>query len=140
MTSNKEEVDIIEMYGNDAICTKEKFISMHKVEQKGISEDEAIKKLQTYGYNEVKQAKPKKCYNYFLQSLITPFNCILLGIVAILIYTDVYLATNPNYANIIVIAILVTASTLLDFFEEYRSNKAAEKLRDKCDPADYKNV
>lgn len=130
MTSNKEEVDIIEMYGNDVICTKEKFISMHKVEQKGISEDEAIKKLQTYGYNEVKQAKPKKWYNYFLQSLITPFNCILLGIVAILIYTDVYLATNPNYANIIVIAILVTASTLLDFFEEYRSNKAAEKLRE----------
>ena len=28
------------------------------------------------------------------------------------------------------IAILVTASTLLDFFEEYRSNKAAEKLKE----------
>ncbi len=36
----------------------------------------------------------------------------------------------PSYANIIVIAILVTASTLLEFFEEYRSNKAAEKLKE----------
>ena len=41
-----------------------------------------------------------------------------------------YLAEVPNYANIIVIAILVTASTLLEFFEEYRSNKAAEKLKE----------
>ena len=36
---------------------------------------------------------------------------------------------TPSFANITVIAILVTASTLLDFFEEYRSNKAAEKLK-----------
>ena len=43
---------------------------------------------------------------------------------------NVRLAEAPSYANIIVIAILVIASTLLDFFEEYRSNKAAEKLRE----------
>ena len=49
---------------------------------------------------------------------------------AILFYTDVYLPQTPSYANIIVIAILVTASTLLEFFEEFRSNKAAEKLKE----------
>ncbi len=52
------------------------------------------------------------------------------GIVAILFYTDVYLPETPSYANIIVILVLVTASTLLEFFEEYRSNKAAEKLKE----------
>lgn len=83
-----------------------------------------------YGFNEIKKVKPKKWYNYFLESLFTPFNSILLGIVIILIYTDIYLPPTPSYANIIVIAILVTASTLLDFFEEYRSNKAAEKLKE----------
>ena len=45
-------------------------------------------------------------------------------------YTDVYLAETPSYANIVVIVILVTASTLLEFFEEYRSNKAAQKLKE----------
>ena len=44
-------------------------------------------------------------------------------------YTDIYLAEAPNYANIIVIIILVAVSTLLDFLSEYRSNKAAEKLK-----------
>ena len=52
------------------------------------------------------------------------------GIVLILFYTDVYLAEKPSYANIIVILVLVTASTLLEFFEEFRSNKAAEKLKE----------
>ena len=52
------------------------------------------------------------------------------GIVFILFYTDVYLAEDSNYANIIVILVLVTASTLLEFFEEFRSNKAAEKLKE----------
>ena len=70
------------------------------------------------------------CFHYFIQSLITPFNCILIGIAIILVYTDIYLAQNPSYANIIVIVILVAASTLLDFFESYRSNKAAEKLKE----------
>ncbi len=62
--------------------------------------------------------------------MFSPFNCILLAIVLILFYTDVYLAETPSYANIIVIIILVMASTLLEFFEEYRSNKAAQKLKE----------
>ena len=39
------------------------------------------------------------------------------------------MAENPNYANIIVICVLVIVSTLLDFISEYRSNKSAEKLK-----------
>ena len=62
-----------------------------------------------------------------MKSLLTPFNCILLGIAVVLSYTDIIIAETPNYANIIVIVILVFISTLLEFFEEYRSNKAAEK-------------
>ena len=58
---------------------------------------------------------------------LTAFYC---GIVGILLYTDVYLPPKPSYANILVIIILVIASTLLEFFEEYRSNKAAEKLKE----------
>ena len=51
-------------------------------------------------------------------------------IAIILVYTDIYLPQDPSYANIIVIVILVTVSTFLDFIESYRSNKAAEKLKE----------
>ena len=47
----------------------------------------------------------------------------------VLFYTDVILQENANYSNIIVILILVSASTLLEFSQEYRSNKAAIKLK-----------
>lgn len=131
MTNNsiKEEVNISKLYGTEATLTKEQFIQKYKINENGLSSNAADEILRNLGLNEIKQAKPKKWYNYFLESLFTPFNCILLGIVAILIYTDIYLAPSPSYANIIVIAILVSASTLLDFFEEFRSNKAAEELK-----------
>lgn len=130
MSTQKEDVNVSKSYGAQCLMSKDDFIKTYNVKPDGLSSTEAIEKLHRYGANEIKQAKPKKWYNYFLESLFSPFNCILLGIVAILFYTDVYLAEVPSYANIIVIAILVTASTLLEFFEEYRSNKAAEKLKD----------
>ena len=130
MTNVKEEVNVSKMYGQECSLPKEDFIKKYGVTEKGLTSDEAQKRLHKYGFNEIQQAKPKKWYHYFLDSLFTPFNCILLGIVAILFYTDVYLSETPSYANIIVIAILVVVSTLLDFFEEYRSNKAAEKLKE----------
>lgn len=130
MANIKEEINIAKMYGNECTLSKEDFIKKYQINQNGLTFNKAEERIHNLGYNEIKQAKSKKWYHYFLESLITPFNCILLGIVLILLYTDVYLPETPNYANIIVIAILVTASTLLDFFEEYRSNKAAEKLKE----------
>ena len=125
----KEDVDIEKIYGHLCRTPKEDFISEFKITEKGLSDSEVEQRLHTYGYNEVTQTKPKKWYNYLLKSLFTPFNSILIGIALVLSYTDVYLAEDPNYANIIVILILVTVSTLLDFISEYRSNLAAEKLK-----------
>ena len=96
----------------------------------GLSSNQASLLLHNLGFNEIKQSKPKKWYNYFFSSLFSPFNAILLGIVFILIYTDVLLPENPSYANILVIIFLVLTSTFLEFFEEYRSNKAAQKLKE----------
>ena len=129
MANTKEDVDVNKMYANDSKLSKIEFIQKYKITENGITNEEAESKLQKLGPNEIRQAKPKKWYNYFWESLVTPFNCILIGIAFILTYTDVILPETPSYANIIVIAILVIASTLLDFFEEFRSNKAAEKLK-----------
>ena len=130
MANAKEEVNVSKMYGEECTLPRDEFIKKYKVNENGLSSEKASELIKNLGLNEIKQAKPKKWYNYFLESLFSPFNCILLGIVCILIYTDIYLPETPSYANIIVIAILVTASTLLDFFEEYRSNKAAEELKE----------
>ena len=81
--------------------------------------------LYKYGPNQLNKSKQKKWYNYLWLSFFSPFNSILISIIFVLIYTDIILSSPPNYANIIVILALIFISTLLDFFEEFSSNKAA---------------
>ena len=128
-TDKKDDVDIDEIYGHICKTSKENFISEFTIKYDGLNDTEVSERLHTNGYNEITQSKPKKWYHYFFKSLFTPFNSILLGIAIVLLYTDVYLATDPNYANIIVILVLVIVSTFLDFISEYKSNLAAEKLK-----------
>ena len=127
--SKKEDVNIEQIYGHLCKTPKEEFISEFKVSENGLTDNEVAEKIHKYGHNEITQTKPKRWYHYLIKSIFTPFNSILLGIALVLSYTDIYLAEHPNYANIIVIIVLVAVSTLLDFLSEYRSNKAAEKLK-----------
>ena len=117
------------LYEKECTSSVDEFLKENNFKKRGLSSAEAKNNLAKYGLNMMRQKKPKQWYNYFFESLFSTFNLILLGIVVVLIYTDVILSTPPNYANIIVILILITASTLLEFFEVYRSNKAAEKLK-----------
>lgn len=127
--TTKETVDVKKLYGKECVSSKEQFIDENKINLTGLSDTQTQENIKKFGINEIEQAKPKKWYNYFFESLFSPFNCILLGIILVLWYTDVLIPPSPSYANIIVILVLVLASTLLDFFEEFRSNKAAEKLK-----------
>lgn len=126
----KEDIEVKNFYGEDCILNSEEFKKKYKINEKGLSSEKASERLKNLGPNQVKQSKPKKWYNYFFASLFSPFNSILLGISFILIYTDIILPENPSPANIIVIAVLILVSTLLEFIEEFRSNNAAEKLKE----------
>lgn len=130
MPTPKEEINIQKLYGKETTLPKNELLAEFSVSSDGLSEEQVKKQKELYGPNEVSQTKPKKWYHYFLQSLFSPFNSILMGISLILIYTDIILPNEPSYANIIVIFILVAVSTFLDFFEEYKSNQAAEKLKE----------
>lgn len=130
MTKQKEDLNIRDMYGNQCILSKDDFLSKYNFDENGLSSQQAQEMIAKNGMNQVSQSKPKKWYNYFFESLFSSFNTILLGISLVLFYTDVVIPETPSYANIIVILILVIASTLLEFFEEFRSNKAAEKLKE----------
>ena len=130
MPKLKEELNIKEMYGNQCILSKDDFLSKYNFNENGLSSQEAQELIAKNGVNQVSQSKPKKWYNYFFESLFSSFNTILLGISLVLLYTDVVIPETPSYANIIVILVLVIASTLLEFFEEFRSNRAAEKLKE----------
>ena len=130
MTKQKEDLNIRDMYGSQCILSKDDFLSKYNFDENGLLSQQAQEMIAKNGVNQVSQSKPKKWYNYFFASLFSSFNTILLGISLVLLYTDVVIPETPSYANIIVILVLVIASTLLEFFEEFRSNRAAEKLKE----------
>ncbi len=120
----KEKINLKEIYGE---WTTKK---VEEIPKDGLTTEEVEKNVKIYGKNEVSKQKEKKWYYFFLKSLLSKFNLILLGIALVLFYTDVIKAIKPSYANIIVILILVITSTFLEFFEEFKSNKAASKLKE----------
>ena len=130
MADREEKIDIEKLYGREAFASVEEWKEEQNIDvEKGLNSAQVADNSKKYGKNEMKQKKPKKWYHYLIESFISPFNLILLGITVVLFYTDVYLTDPPSYANITVILLLVIISTLLEFFEVYRSNQAAEKLK-----------
>ena len=129
-SEKQDKVDVKKLYGKQCILPINEFISNIKTDiTKGLTSNQVKENKEKYGRNELNSAKPKKWYHFFVSSLITPFNLILIGIILVLFYTDVYLTEPPSYANIIVIIILIALSTLLDFVIVYKSNKDAANLK-----------
>lgn len=78
MKNQKDDVNIEKLYGKQCILPKEDFIKEYHVKVNGLSSSEAENKIHKYGLNEIRQSKPRKWYHYFLESLFSPFNSILI--------------------------------------------------------------
>src|SRR4030095_9039392 len=83
---------------------------------------EAIDRLLTYGPNTVAHEARKSAARRLLELFFTPLSILLL-----VLATVSYLTGETKGA--VVIAIMVVLATLLSFIQEYRSSKAAERLR-----------
>jgi len=97
----------------------------------GLSVTQAKEKLNHFGLNEVHHEKASNWINQLLQAFINPFIGILLIIAIISFILDVWMAPigTEDYKTVTMVGIMVMASALLRFFQEYRSNSAAEKLK-----------
>lgn len=99
--------------------------------QKGLTTDEAYKRLEKYGENEIKQQKAPTWTVQLLHAFINPFIIILLVIAVVSYIIDVVLAApgEEDYMTVVVVGTMVTISAVLRFVQEYRSNKEAEQLK-----------
>src|SRR5271169_6406606 len=89
----------------------------------GLSETEAEYTRGRVGLNEIAQEKPPRWWVHLWYCYKNPFN-LLLSVLAIMSYY------TEDMMGSIVISSMVFISTLLRFFQESRSNKAADKLRE----------
>lgn len=98
----------------------------------GLSEKEAINRLDSYGPNEITYKKKNPWYVYLLKSFLDPFVLILVVIVVISYFTDILFAPSgeDSWITISIISIMIIISVILKFFQEYKSRIEADKLKD----------
>lgn len=115
-----------------ASCSNsDSFYSMLESCPEGLNADEVDDKLDTFGMNEVHHEKAPSWFIQLLHSFINPFIGILIIIAIVSSIIDIWLAKpgEEDYKTVIMVGIMVMVSALLRFFQEYRSNNAAEELK-----------
>ena len=97
----------------------------------GLSTEEVEDKLEKNGLNEVHHEQAPSWIKQLIEAFINPFIGILIIIALISFILDVWLAKpgERDYKTVIVVGVMVMISSLMRFFQEYRSNRAAEQLK-----------
>jgi len=114
-----------------ARADKNYVFAMLDTEETGLTTTQVQEKQQYFGPNEVVHEKAPAWYIQLLQAFINPFIGILIVIAIVSLITDVFLADpgDRDYKTLIVVSIMVMLSSLLRFWQEFRSNQAAEQLK-----------
>ncbi|NIG55093.1 magnesium-translocating P-type ATPase [Chitinophaga sp. Cy-1792] len=111
--------------------TIEGCLDMMDASAEGLSAEQAALHLRTYGPNEVQHEKAPAWFNQLIAAFINPFIGILLIIAIISLIMDVWTAApgEEDYKTVAMVGVMVMVSGLLRFFQEFRSNRAAEQLK-----------
>jgi Mg2+-importing ATPase len=112
-------------------CGPEETLKRLETTRSGLSEEEVEVRQEQYGLNEVSHEQPPTWYQQLFHAFLTPFNGVLFAVSVVSLFSDVVFAAaeDRSYRTIIVLAAMVLLSTLLRFWQEYRSNRAAEELK-----------
>lgn len=114
-----------------AAAEKVSFFKILASEETGLNKEQVEERLETFGTNEVVHEKAPAWYIQFIQAFITPFNAVLILIAATSFIIDVVL-TSPadrDYKTVVVVGVMILLSSVIRFWQEFRSNVAAEKLK-----------
>ncbi|WP_291580587.1 magnesium-translocating P-type ATPase [Clostridium sp. UBA6640] len=97
----------------------------------GLSNKDIEGRVEEYGLNQVAHERPTPWFVELIKAFINPFIIVLLALAVVSLITDVILVApeDKSYVTVIIISIMVIISGLLKFFEEFKSSKAAEKLK-----------
>jgi Ca2+-transporting ATPase len=96
--------------------------------QRGLSRDEAVRRLAEYGPNELQAVQRTSPW----QLLLEQFKNVLIIILLIAAALSAFLGENP--VEPIVIGVIVLFAVLLGFIQEYRAERAIEALRQMAAP------
>ena len=122
-------------------CTPDEGLARLDANRSGLTAEQVEARLEQYGHNAVTHEKPPTWYRQLFHAFLTPFNGVLFAVSVVSLFSDVIFAApeDRSFRTIIVLITMVLLSTLLRFWQEFRSNKAAEELESDGD-IDHRSV
>ena len=113
------------------VCTPEEALVRLAASKSGLTQEQVEARLQQYGPNEVTHERPPTWFQQLFHAFLTPFNGVLFAVSVVSLFSDVIFAApeDRSFRTIIVLITMILLSTLLRFWQEFRSNKAAEELK-----------
>lgn len=93
----------------------------------GLTSDEASKRLEKYGKNELAKPKGKSLIRRFLEQLSDPMIIILLVAAVVSGITAAY--ANESFADVFIILFVVIINAVLGVYQESKAEKAIEALQ-----------
>ena len=98
---------------------------------KGLSSEEAKKRLERFGPNEVSHEKPPAWWVQLLSAFWNPFIFILIVLGVVSFFTDVWLVSpeEKDFTKIIILFAMVSISGVLRFWQEFRSQRMVDRLK-----------
>ncbi len=99
--------------------------------EKGLSEEDVIERRREFGFNEIIYEKAPAWYIQLMLSFISPFNAVLFFIVVISLFMDEFISKSgdKDFKTVGVVLAMIVFSSMLKFWQEFRGNKAAQKLK-----------
>jgi P-type Mg2+ transporter len=114
-----------------AECSPDEAVLRLEGSRQGLTEEQVEARQDEYGANEVTHERPPPWYWQLAHAFVTPFNGVLFAVSLVSLFTDVIFAEpqDRSFRTIVVLMSMVLLSTLLRFWQEFRSNLAAEELQ-----------
>ncbi|MBS4829817.1 MAG: cation-translocating P-type ATPase [Firmicutes bacterium] len=106
---------------------KEEVLKQVQSSEKGLSTQEAQKRLEENGRNALEAAKGKSLFRRFLEQLADPMIIILLA--AALVSGVLAVVENDSFADVIIILAVVIINAVLGVYQESKAEKAIEALQ-----------
>jgi len=124
--------EIVELLLRLGKSSPEEALKEMQTSESGLTSSEAERRLTQYGENKVIREKPTPWVIHFIKAFLTPFNLILIALAVVSWFTDIVFAaeTDRDWTKIIILGVMVSVSSILRFWQEFKSQKIADKLKE----------
>jgi len=108
----------------------EELSKQFQLNAKGLDDHAVEVSRKQYGSNEIAKKKKENVIKRLFLSFVTPFTIVLFVLAGISLFTDILLPPpgERNYITVVMVISMVLISGIMTFIQEYKSEKAAEKL------------